>query len=49
MGLYSIVSMVVADGLAPIWRQNICNHHDDVVSILSAPRHDFYQSRLSGP
>ena len=24
------VSMVVADGLVPIWHQDICNHHDDV-------------------
>ena len=23
-------SMVVADGLAPIWRQAICNHHDGI-------------------
>ena len=24
------VSMVVADGLAPIWHQDICNHPDDM-------------------
>ena len=24
------VSMAVADGLTPIWRQVICNHHDDI-------------------
>ena len=23
-------SMLVADGLAPIWRQSICINHDDV-------------------
>ena len=27
---YRWVSMVVADGLAPIWRQDICNHHDGI-------------------
>ena len=26
---HSRVSMVVADNLASIWRQGICNHHDD--------------------
>ena len=24
------VNMVVADGLAPIWRQDICNYHDTI-------------------
>ena len=24
--------MVVADGLVPIWRQDICNHRDDLIS-----------------
>ena len=28
--LWSSIIMVVADGLQPIWRQVICNHHDDV-------------------
>ena len=27
---HSQVSLVVADGLAPIWCQDICNYHDDV-------------------
>ena len=26
---HSRVSMVAADALAPIWRQGICNYHDD--------------------
>ena len=26
--------MVVADDLAPIWRQDICNRHDDVIQLL---------------
>ena len=24
------VNMVVADGLVPIWHQDICNHHVDI-------------------
>ena len=32
---HSLVSMVVADGLAPIWSQDISNHHDD----LDYPQH----------
>ena len=24
------ITSVVADGLVPIWHQNICNHHDDL-------------------
>ena len=24
------MAWVVADGLAPIWRQDICNNHDDI-------------------
>ena len=28
---YNPVSLVVADGLVPIWHQDICNHHDDVI------------------
>ena len=37
------ISMVVADGLAPIWRQGICNHSDGVaqsVRIKSAQDED---------
>ena len=32
------VSMVVADGLAPIWCQVICNHHDDVGQWVSSAK-----------
>ena len=28
--LHNGVDIVVADGLVPIWHQDICNHHDDV-------------------
>ena len=31
---YSGVSMVVADGLAPIWCQDISNHHDDIDHLM---------------
>ena len=27
--------MVVADDLAPIWRQGICNNHDDMRSVMT--------------
>ena len=26
---YGTISMVVADGLVPIWQQDICNHHGE--------------------
>ena len=42
---HSRVSMVVADGLAPTWRQDICNHHDDKAwsaYIRCAPRDAVY-------
>ena len=42
---HSRVIMVVADGLAPTWRQDICNHHDDVAwsaYIRRAPRDAVY-------
>ena len=32
-GKYQL-SMVVADGLAPIWCQDICNHHGDVGQLV---------------
>ena len=31
-------SMVVADDLAPIWRQGICNHHDDIDQSMHVPK-----------
>ena len=31
------MSMIVADGLVPIWHQGICNDHDDVGRVIHIP------------
>ena len=35
------VRMFVADGLVPIWRQDICNHHDDIGWVMRLTVHQF--------